>query len=182
MPGSSLDDMVARTPFAGVDEMVDFVVENRRASVQKLASQMRLTTFEVRKLMNSADFRKKTSEALSLRVLSLEQEQKILEKVAGDALATDTRPSDRVKAAEFLLRQGGVERARETKVDVDHSVRVVFETPRLPAVNWQPPDPFAGVVGAEQLSSGRVGALPSAVEGLVADDVAEAIEVEFEAR
>jgi hypothetical protein len=182
MAESMVESLVARTPFSSSEELVDFVVENRRASIQKLASQMRLTTFEVRRLMNSADFRKKTSEALSLRVLSLEQEQKILEKVAGDALASDTRPSDRVKAAEFLLRQGGVERARETKVDVDHSVRVVFETPRLPTVNWQPPDPFAGVVGAEQLSAGRVGALPSPVEGASSDDVAEAIEVEFEAR
>lgn len=180
MAESLVETLVPRTPFGTPEELVDFVVENRKVSLQKLASQLRLTTFEVRRLMSTVEFRKRSSEALSLRVLSLEQEQRILERIADDALSAETKPSDRVKSAEFLLRQAGVERARETKVDVDHSVRVMFEAPRLPEGYWRPPDPLNGVVGAPALPAGGSSALPSPVEVLVAEPVEEAVEVEFD--
>jgi TPR repeat protein len=179
MAESLVETLVPRTPFSSPEELVDFVVENRRASVQKLAQQLRLSTFEVRRLMSTSDFRKRSSEALSLRVLSLEQEQRILEKIADDAMSEETKPGDRVRSAEFLLRQAGVERARETKVDVDHSVRVVFDAPRLAESYWKPPDPLNGVVGAAALPSPNAGALPLPVEGLVAEPLEEAFDVEF---
>jgi hypothetical protein len=180
MAESMVEALVPRTPFSSSEELVDFIVENRKASIQKLAQQLHLTTFEVRRLMSTSEFRKRSSEALSLRVLSLEQEQRILERIADDALKSDTKPGDRVKSAEFLLRQAGVERARETKVDVDHSVRVMFEAPRLPEGYWRPPDPLNGVVGAPELPSGKLDALPSPVEVVAAELLEEAVEVDFD--
>jgi len=176
-----LEDVVPRTPFGSVDELVDFLVENRAVSVPKLARQLRLSTFEVRRLLSSSDFRRRSSEFLSLRVLSMEREALLLERLALDALADGTRVSDRVRAAEFLFRQGGVERAREAKLDVDHSVRVVFEPPKFALGGWVAPDPFYGVVGAPQLPDGVVVSLPAPVEVDVADVVEAGAEVNFEA-
>jgi hypothetical protein len=177
---SLLEDLVPRTRFGSVDELVDFLVENRSVSVVKLARQLRLSSFEVRRLLSSSEFRRRSSEFLSLRVLSLDTEARLLERLASDALSEGARVSDRVRAAEFLFRQGGVERARETKVDVDHSVRVVFESPKLPPVDWSAPDPFYGVVGAPGLGSGVAGALSSGVEVVDAEFVAPGVEVGFE--
>jgi hypothetical protein len=181
MASSGLEELVVRTPFSSSDELVDFLVENRSMSVPKLARQLRLSTFEVRRLLSSSEFRRRSSEFLSLRVLSLEQESRLLQRLAEDALADGTRVSDRVKAAEFLFRQGGVERARETRVDVDHSIRVMFESPRLPPVDWVAPDPFHGVVGAPQLGSGVAGALSLPVEVVDSEPIEAGIEVDFEA-
>jgi hypothetical protein len=165
-----LSDLAVRTPFSE-DELVDFVVENRHMSLAKMTQFLNLTVSEVRRMMGTPEFRRRVSAQLALTVVTLKQEERILERMALDAVDDDVRPADRVRAAEFLLRQSGLERARETKVDVDHSIRVVFEPPTRAAVDWRPPDPMAGVVGAPRLEASIVGALPSSGDGLVANIV-----------
>lgn len=170
-----LQELAPRTPYSE-EELVDFVVDNRNMSLAKMSQTLHLGVGEVRRLLASSDFRKKASERLTLEVVDLKTETKILEQIAMDALATDTKPQDRVRSADFLLNQGGVARARETKVDVDHSVRVVFEPLRRLEGGWEPPDHLAGVVGAPSLPAPSTRALPSGVEELDAELAEEASE------
>jgi hypothetical protein len=173
MPRDLVQELAVRTPFSA-DDLVDFVVQNRSMSLPKMGKMLRLSVPEVRRLLGSADFRKRSSEVLTLQVVDLVSEERILDMVKADALSADTRPDFRVKSAEFLLRQAGVERAREAKVEVDHSIRVVFEPPRLPPADWRPPDPLAGVVGAPTIEARPVGALPSPVDEDDPDPLEEA--------
>lgn len=143
--------LVARTEFRDEDELLDYLVENRAVSLPKLSSRTGLTIYELRNLLGDRAFRKRATERLSLQVISLEQEERLMRKIADEAMADDQKLRDRVVAAEFLMRHAGLERARETKVDVDHGVRVSFDPiPALPG-GWRPPDPLAGVVGAPAL-------------------------------
>lgn len=151
----SMDALVARTPFKTEEELVDFLVENRSVNLAKLVERTRLSLPELRRLMASRDFRRKCTEALSLTVISMDQEERIIRNLALAAEDETVRVGDRVKAASFVMRHAGLERARETKVDVDHGVRVVFEPIAREAIAWRPPDPFAGVVGAPELPQGQ---------------------------
>lgn len=154
---SVLDGLVLRSRFGSLDDLVDFFVVNRGVSLVKLGELSGLSVFEVRRLLGLSEFRRLASERLSLSVLSLEEEEGVLRRVLADVLSLETRVSDRVRGAEFLFRQGGVERVRESKVGVDHSVRVVFESLGGGSGGWRAPDPFVGVVGGSSV------ALPSGV-------------------
>lgn len=148
-----LTALVARTEFQDEEELLDYLVENRAVSLPKLSSRTGLTIYELRNLLGNRAFRKRATERLSLQVISLQEEENLLRKIADEAMAGDQKLRDRVVAAEFLMRHAGLERARETKVDVDHGVRVSFDPiPSLPG-GWRPPDPLAGVVGAPALAS-----------------------------
>lgn len=178
--GVTLEKVVPRSKFKDEDELLEFLVTNRTASVPKLANMTGLAIFELRSLMASREFRKRATEFLSLTVIDMRREEELIDTIAREALASDTRLGDRVKAAEFLLRHAGLERARETKVDVDHGVRVVFEPLRQLAADWAPPDPFAGVVGAPTLDSEKreTPALPAHASDLDRNDPQEIPEVE----
>jgi hypothetical protein len=148
---SVLEGLVLRSRFGSVEDLVDCVVENRGVSLVKLGDLCGLSVFELRRLLGLLEFRRLASERLSLSVLSLVEEEAVLRRVLGDVLGEETRVADRVRGAEFLFRQGGVERVRESKVGVDHSVRVVFEQFGGASGGWRPPDPFVGVVGGASL-------------------------------
>jgi len=154
---SVLDGLVVRSRFGSVEDLVDCVVENRGVSLVKLGELVGLSVFELRRLLGSLEFRRLASERLSLSVFGLVEEEAVLRRVLGDVLGGETRASDRVRGAEFLFRQGGMERVRESKVGVDHSVRVVFESVGGSSGGWVAPDPLFGVVGGAALGSGSGG-------------------------
>ena len=157
---NKLDVLASRSKFGNLDDLVDFCIENRSVALPKLSELSGLSIFELRKIFSSQDFRRLSSEKLSISVFSLSEEESVLRKILDDVLDPETRTSDRVRGAEFLFRQGGIERARESKIDVDHGIRVVFEPLGSSFGGWVSPNPLSGVVGSpkalEQTSSNLV--------------------------
>lgn len=153
-----MDDIMQRSRFDSMETLATFVVENRRGmSVEKLASAAGLVINDLRRLLLSRDFRLLCSQVMTLRVMDLDREERMVERFAQDVETAKT-VWERRAAAEFLTLHGGMERARKTHVDHGGAVTVRFEFDRPDTLDWAPPDPLVGVVGRgadPALSAGR---------------------------
>lgn len=161
--------LALRTPFRDEEGLLDYLVEHRHHSLPKMSEALKLSVYDIRALLSSRDFRRRCTERLSLNVLTMEREERLLLTISDEAVMPETKLRDRIAAAEFLTRHAGLERARETKVDVDVGVRVTFDALPKIAAGYRPPDPFIGVVGRPALPKGEADLEDRTIEAVVAN-------------